>query len=85
MERLHMSGIELGLELCRALGIDSGGVTSIVIDCGINGAATLTVKRYLKWTDGDAIRQVIDRYELVKPESGDEGVGAIASPASLPC
>ena len=50
----YASGREIGLRLCRALGIDPRGVTGITLDADADGHALVTVTRYLAQDEADA-------------------------------
>ena len=61
-----VKGMVLGDQLCRALGLDPGQekITSIKIECPVDGVAKVTIER-LEFADaGEEFVKVMEQYEL---------------------
>lgn len=62
-----MAQAELGLALCKALGLDSEWhVYSIEMSCKVGEVATVTVGRFLEHKDVRKMKRILEHYELVK-------------------
>jgi hypothetical protein len=60
-------GLELGRELCQALGLDSMRVTELELRVSVHEPATLTVTQFVSGDAADAIAAVVTRYGLTAP------------------
>ena len=65
MAVLARIGNEIGLEICRKLGIDPSSVTSIDIRLEAGGLAKVTVMTIITAADGANIAGLIKHYNLV--------------------
>ena len=57
--------MQLGTELCEALGIPIENVYSLDLHCCVNDLATVTVRRYLQVGESSALKSVLERYEVI--------------------
>lgn len=69
MGEIIVTGQELGLELCRALGLDSNKVRGIKIEAEIGHAATIIVKTFMHDSEADGLKECIEKYNLVPSEA----------------
>ena len=62
------TGQELGLELCRVLGLDSNKVRGIKIEAEVGHAAVITVKNFIHDSETAEIKECLEKYYLVSSE-----------------
>ena len=70
-----VTGRDLGLVICEALGIDSKDVSAIVINCHADAAATVTVHRFVRESGREALRRELRFFGLVRKNRGDSNNG----------
>lgn len=61
------SGKQIARMLCEALGISFGGIASIYVNVVPGEPATVIVKRYVRASESEGIRDVLERFVLVEP------------------
>lgn len=62
----NVSGSELGLIICEALGISPDGVTEISIKLCAHDAATVQVTHGVRQSEAGSISKPFEMYELVR-------------------
>jgi hypothetical protein len=64
----NMTGDELGIEICSALGLDSRRVTNIVISAQALGEAKVEITRSVEGLFTERFVRVLERYALASRE-----------------
>lgn len=62
----NMSGNELGLMVCEALGVDPSGITEVVISMNAFEPAYVRLTHHVSEQAGGEIAQAVSRLELKK-------------------
>lgn len=67
----HVMGRDIGMQLCKILGLDPGLVADIKLNLEPFSVATVEVTRVLTRDEADALIQVVEQYEFVKRVPSD--------------
>lgn len=74
-----MSHLEINLELCRALGIDTAKTTKVVLTIEAGKLPMIEVHRFVKLDDADKLQTAITMLQL-KPAEPPEEVKPLVYP-----
>lgn len=62
----HVMGRDIGMQMCKILGLDPGLVSDIKLNIDRSSIATVEVTRALARDEADALIQVVEQYEFVR-------------------
>lgn len=63
-----VTGNDLGIALCAALGIDATAqkVSNITISAQAGDVATVTISRWIDVDEGRGLKEIVEKYDLAK-------------------
>lgn len=67
----HVMGRDIGMQLCKILGLDPNLVADIRLNIERCSVATVEVTRVLTRDEADALVHVVEQYEFVKRVPSD--------------
>ncbi|WP_448647094.1 hypothetical protein [Pseudomonas mohnii] len=67
----RVMGRDIGMQLCKILGLDPGLVADIKLNLEPFSVATVEVTRVLTHDEADALVQVVEQYDFIKRVPSD--------------
>lgn len=67
----HVMGRDIGMQLCKILGLDPGLVADIKLNLERCSVATVEVTRVLTRDEADALIQIVEQYDFIKRVPSD--------------
>lgn len=66
-----MTANEINIALCRAIGVDPADAASVTLRITPGALPMVEVRSFIRQADADALREVVERFELAPRRKGE--------------